>query len=127
MRTKARLQMSKINKALEKYLKKACENVYLAEAPADTPIPYIIYDTDRIKSMRFQQLIYLDVDIWDRNSLITRVESILKKLKELDGLSHIDKDVQFTLYLDGIQVEPEKFPGWIHYIATFELRLIERT
>lgn len=101
--------------------------VYYEDAPDDALFPYIVYSFGASYSNRYNEIVPLDIDVWDNNSSSANVDEIVADLKRnLEGLRYIDDEIQFVLYYDRMLDTDSEDKTLKRKTVSFELRYAER-
>ena len=118
--------MRKLKIVITKILKQVYPDVFYESAHDDAPYPYLVYAFGSGFNNRHNEIIPLDVDIWDLNESSQEIDEIMTELKRLDGKCYTDEDMQFSLYYDRtLDTSPED-RNHKRMNVTFELRYHER-
>ena len=119
--------MKKLKTKLQKTLKECCANVYFENAPDTATVPYLVYDLTQGIASGVQTIYLMDVDVWDKNESSERVDNICKKLRELNGRTYIDAQIQFSMYFDRVVNAKSENKNWKRKRVVLQVRTIERS
>lgn len=116
---------------LTKYFpeKQGRSRVHYQTAPANTPMPYLIYNFLPSFTNEEQEVIPLDIDIWDNNPDTTDIETLAAELwKEFRKYRHLDENMQFVIHRESRMPELDEAEiGIRRRKLTFQLRYFDRT
>ena len=119
--------MRELKKEIKKILEDVCPRVFFEEAAGDTPSPYLVYNFSQSVENEGQLLLQLDGDVGDRNSSSANVDALRKKLRALDRTSHIDDEMQLTIYHDRTLNTKSESKNWKRKTVIFNLKYMERS
>lgn len=109
--------------------KESKSRVHYQTAPADTPMPYLIYNFLPSFMNDDQEVIPLDIDIWDNNTDTTDIEMLASILwRDFRKFRYIDKNMQFTIHRETRMPELDEAEiGIRRRKLTFQVRYFDRT
>lgn len=100
--------MRELKKAITALLRTVYPTVYYENADPEAGYPYIVYSFGVGWNNRHNEIIPIDIDVWDLGESSAQVDEIVTSLKELDGLNYKDHLQQFSLYYDrNLDTSPE--------------------
>lgn len=108
---------------------KSKSRVHYQTAPANTPMPYLIYNFLPSFTNDEQEVIPLDIDIWDNNTDTTDIETLASTLwKEFRNFRYIDENMQITIHRESRMPELDEAEiGIRRRKLTFQVRYFDRT
>lgn len=103
--------------------------VHYQTAPGNTPMPYLIYNFLPSFTNEEQEVIPLDIDIWDNHADTTEIETLASELwKDFRKYRHFDEDMQFVIHRESRMPELDEAElGIRRRKLTFQLRYFDRT
>lgn len=107
---------------------KSKSRVHFQRAKDDTPFPYITFNLPNSFTNGEQEVFVLDVDIWDDKDDTTTLENLSSTIwKGFNRLSHLDEDMQFSIYRDN-RLPPldDERNNYKRRKLIFELRYFDR-
>jgi hypothetical protein len=73
--------------------------VYLEQAPAKTPFPYVVFNLPNSDEAEFREDFVLEVDVWDKSPDTTALETLTVSIDQaLSRLKHLDTNFQASFY-----------------------------
>ncbi len=91
--------MIKLRKHIKTTLLTAHPRVFFYDAPETAVFPYIVYDFPNSFVNEEQEVILMDVDVWDDSSDTTELETIAGDVwQKLHKHHHIDEDIQLSIH-----------------------------
>lgn len=102
--------------------------VHYQTAPANTPMPYLIFNFLPSFMNGDQEVIPLDIDVWDNQADTNEIETVASELwKDLRKYRHLDADIQFVIYRESRVPElDESELGIRRRKLTFQIRYFDR-
>lgn len=103
--------------------------VHYQTAPFGTPMPYLIYNFLPSFMNDEQEVIPLDIDIWDNQKDTTEIETLATDLwKDFRKFRYIDENMQFTIHRETRVPELDEAEiGIRRRKLTFQIRYFDRT
>ena len=91
--------MLELRSELTKLLKTYNSQVYFQKAPNTATFPYVTYNFLDSFTNGDQEVIPMDVDIWDNKEDTTELEMITSSIwRGLKSYDYIDENIQFVIY-----------------------------
>lgn len=88
-----------LRKIIQTELKTKCEKVYFQTAPSNVSFPYLVYDINSV-SIDTRDNGVLTVDIWDRNSDTSIIETLTDDIeKQLDFKTFNNDKIQAAFFI----------------------------
>lgn len=119
--------MIQIAPVIRTELLKHADRVYLHNAPATKVFPYVVFHFPTCFSLAGQDILNLDVDVWDNSPDTTTLDTLARNIwNSLDRLCHIDNDQQFSIFRMNRLMLDDDDPQIQRRKLIFQLRLIDR-
>lgn len=91
--------MIHLRTSLTTLLKSVHPNVNFEQAPKDQTFPYIVFNFLPSFQNEDQEVVVMDVDVWDNKSDTTEIETLANTIwRALNKYHYIDENIQFTIY-----------------------------
>ena len=119
--------MINLKTALNTLLRTIHNRVYFQTAPNSAQFPYLVYNLPSSFTNEEQEILVLDVDVWDSATDSTVIETLASQVwTQLHRYRHIDNEIQFTIHRSSRLVLDDNDPRIRRRKLVFQLRFYDR-
>lgn len=119
--------MIELRKKITAKLRAIHPRVYFQDAPDSAQTPYIVYDLPNSYTNEEQEIVALDVNVWDIGVDTTAIETITSAVwNHLHKYRYIDGDIQFSIYRSNRLPPIDEDRNILRRMMIFEVRYFDR-